>query len=153
MDREAVSAELRGIFAEYLEGRGIELIDLLCRYEGRDLFLRVLVDKPEGGVTLGECAEINRDMAGILDEKNILTQRYILEVSSPGLDRPMKTKNDFLRCRNRKAKFFLSEAVSGRIEWDGIISRVDNDTVYIDTGREVVEIPLTKINKAKQILE
>ncbi|MBN1914231.1 MAG: ribosome maturation factor RimP [Candidatus Omnitrophica bacterium] len=151
MYKHQVIEELRGIVSGYLESVGLELVDLIYRYEGRDLFLRILADKPLGGITLEECGRLNREIGGILDEKETLGDRYILEVSSPGLDRPLATKNDFLRCLNRRARFFLKDPVEGKIEWAGEILAVDDYSVQagIDTG--IIVIPLDKINKAKQI--
>lgn len=153
MDRQVFVVELRGIIGAYLEARGLELVELIYRYEGKNLFLRILTDKPGGGITIDECAEINTQLGAILDEEGpLLNQRYILEVSSPGLDRPLVAKNDFLRCVGRKAHFFLAEMLNGRLEYDGQIARVDDAAVYLDIGGSVMDIPLGKINKAKQII-
>ncbi len=96
MDRQAIIAELNSIIADYLKIQGLDLVEIICRYEGRDLVLRIFVDRPQGGITLAECAQLNKYVSNILDEKDILQSRYILEVSSPGLERPLKTKNDLL---------------------------------------------------------
>lgn len=152
MDRQAVQEELRIIISEYLENRGLDLVDLIYRYEGGDLVLRVLVDLPQGGINLDECAGLNKEIGGLLDEENIIEGSYILEVSSPGLDRPLRTKSDFLRCLNKKARFFLSRAVNDRIEWEGIIERATDDSVLIKSGESSVDIPFALINKAKQLL-
>lgn len=171
MDRESLISELTTVINDYLKNQGLDFVDLIYRYVGRDLFLRLLVDKPEGGISLDECAWLNNEISGILDQKDILQEKYILEVSSPGIDRPLKTKSDFLRCINRKVRFFLNESINGRMEIEGIITKVEDDTVYIEvnpvrdyeaTGRlggvcngvkrEIVVIPLSKINKAKQII-
>ena len=111
MDRQELIAKLKDIIGNYLQGQGLDLIELIYRYGGRNLILRILVDKPEGGISLDECAHLNNEISRILDEENILQERYILEVSSPGLDRPIATKKDFQRCVNRKARFFLSELI------------------------------------------
>jgi len=153
MDRQEIIAELKDIIGDYLKLQGLDLVDLICRHEGRDLIVRILVDRPEGGITLDECAGLNIQISSLLDERGILQTRYILEVASPGLDRPLKTKNDFSRCINKKARFFLNEAVNGKIELEGQISKVENDSVYIDGKNGVIEVPLTKINMAKQIIE
>lgn len=152
MDRRALIEELKVIIQDYLKDKNLDLVDIIYRYEGRDLVFRVLVDKPEGGITLGECAYLNIEISRILDEKDILQARYILEVSSPGLDRPLETKQDFLRCINKPVKLFLNEPINGKLEWDGVISEVENDSVYIDTSSQILEIPLSKINKAKQVI-
>jgi ribosome maturation factor RimP len=151
VDRQAVIAEIQGLLGGYLAGQGIDLIEIVHRYEGRDLVLRLLVDRPEGGITIGECASLNTRISSLLDEKNLLESRYILEVSSPGLDRPLKTRDDFRRCLNRKAKFFLATPVDGKLEWDGVIIKAEEDALYLDAQGRVLEIPLANINKAKQI--
>jgi len=154
MDRQEIRAELENILSEYLEIQGLDLVDLILLSEGRDLILRILVDRPQGGITLDECARLNERISNLLDEKGILQRRYILEVSSPGLDRPLKTKKDFLRCINRRARFFLNQSINGKIELEGLISKVENDSVYVylESRNEVIEIPLTNINQAKQVI-
>lgn len=152
MDKQEFIAELKNIIGGYLKARGLDLVDLICRHEGRDLILRVLVDRPEGGITLGECAELNIQISNLLDEKDLLQTRYIMEVASPGLDRQLRARSDFQRCINRRARFFLNEPVNGKIELEGIISKVEGDSVYIDSNNEVIEIPLKKINKAKRVI-
>ena len=152
MDRQEIIAELKNIIDEYLKIQGLDLVDLILRQEGRDLILRILVDRLDGGITVGECANLNQRISNLLDEKDILQTRYVIEVSSPGLDRALKTRNDFLRCINRRAKFFLNELINGKIELEGLICKVENDSVYIESKNEPIEIPLTKINKAKQVI-
>jgi len=150
MDRYEISAELEKVIGGYLKGQGLELVELIYHYEGRNLVLRILVDRPDGGINLGECALLNQEIGRILDEKNTLDRSYLLEVSSPGIDRPLKRKEDFLRCINKRARFFLSEPLDGKLEWAGEIERVEEEKVLIDTGKAELEIPLSKINKAKQ---
>ena len=152
MNRQRIITELKSIIGDYLKIQGLDLIDFIYRYEGRDLILRILVDKPESGITLEECAQLNKQISNILDEKDILQTRYVLEVSSSGLDRWLKTKSDFSRCINRKVRFFLNEAISGKMEWEGIINKVENDAVFIDIETESIKIPLSKITKARQII-
>lgn len=152
MDRQEIIEELRGIIGEYLKSQRLDLVDLIYRREGRDPILRILVDRPEGGITIGECAVLNRQIGSLLDEKEMVQERYILEVASPGLDRALKSKNDFSRCINRKVRFFLNEQINGKIEIEGVINKVEGDSVYIEGKDEVVEVPLTKINRGKQII-
>lgn len=152
MDKEALINELETFVSDFLKNQNLDLVEMIHRYEGGDLFLRILVDKPEGGINMGECAQVNRSLGEALDAKNLLEQRYILEVSSPGLDRPLKSEADFKRSLNKNIKFFLNDFISGKVEWDGIINKVSEGKVYITTKDTILEIPLEKINKAKQIL-
>ena len=166
MDNRVLTNDLSLLLRDYLESLNFVFVDIICRYEGSDLVVRILVDRPqghglaspgqshrpEGGINLDECARLNRDIGGLLDEKNIIKERYILEVSSPGLDRPLKTRDDFSRLLNKKAKFFLNEVINGKLEWDGLINRVSQESVFVATGEGMVEMPLIKINKAKLII-
>lgn len=151
MDKEAIIAELKLMIDEYLKNQGLELFDLIYRFEGSDLVLRILADRPQGGITLDDCAYLNSEIGRMLDEKNILQQGYILEVSSPGIDRPLKTKNDFLRSLNKKVKFFLNDKINGKLELDGDITGVTDTSVYVGIKGERVEIPLSAITKGKRI--
>lgn len=153
MDRQAIIEELKVIIEDYLKSQSLDLVDFIYRYEGRNLVLRILIDKPVGGISLDECAFHNQNISRILDEKNILQTRYILEVSSPGLDRPLKTKSDFLRCIDKEVKFFLNESIEGKLELDGVIQKVDAEAVYIGTKDMILAIPISKIGKARQVLE
>ena len=152
MDRQEIISEVENIIGDYLKVQGLELVDLICRYEGRDLVLRILADRPEGGISLGECARLNIEISAILDEKDILQTRYILEASSPGIDRPLSTGSDFLRCVNRRARFFFNESVNGKLELEGTIIKVEDGVVFIDVEGESIDVPLAKINKAKQVI-
>lgn len=153
MDRHLVPEELESIIRGYLDVRGLELVELICRRQGRDLAFKLLVDKPKGGITLEECTSLNREIVRTIEERGILKENYFLEISSPGLDRPLKTKNDFLRCLDRKAHIFLIEAKEGKVELEGIVSRVEDEKLCIDQDGIIMEIPLVKISRAKQIIE
>jgi len=152
MNRQALISELKSIINDFLKAKDLDLVDLIYRYEGRNLVLRIFVDKPEGGISLDECAQLNSDISRILDEKDLLQERYILEVSSPGLDRPLKNKHDFLRCINRNVRFFLKESINGKLELVGIITKVEDDSVYIDIKGNIIQILISKITNAKQII-
>lgn len=152
MDRQGLTGELKLLLGDYLRSLGLILVDLIFRHEGKDLVLRVFADKPEGGINMDECAKLNRGIGGIIDEKGIIKDRYILEVASPGLDRPLKNREDFLLSLNKKAKFFLSEKINGKLEWDGIISDAKQESVFIKVSESVIELPFLKINKARLII-
>ena len=152
MDNVVLINELNILLKGYLESLNFVFIDVICRYEGNGLVVRVLADRPQGGINLDECAGLNRDLGRLLDEKDLIKERYILEVSSPGLDRPLKTQDDFSRLLNKKAKFFLNEAINGKLEWDGLIARVNQESVFIATDNGIIEVPFLKLNKAKLII-
>jgi ribosome maturation factor RimP len=148
------AAALERTVRESLGSLGLELVEFVCRYEGPKLVLRIFADKPEGGINMGECAELNRQLGRLLEEKELLQESCVLEVCSPGLDRVLGTSADFRRVINKKVKFFLSEPVNGKIEIDGIVRQAGTDVIDILTVKEeVVQIPLASINKARRIIE
>lgn len=153
MDRQEIIETLKSIIEDYLKIQQLDLVDLIYRQEGRGLILRILIDRPQGGITLGECTRLNREISAILDERDILKMNYVMEVSSPGLGRILKTKADFCRCINRRVRFFFNEPINGKAELEGVIIKVENDSACVDIEDKIMEIPLSKINRGKQVIE
>lgn len=152
MGYEEISEELKQIIQPALQQDGFELVELTFAQYRYSSTLALLVDRIGGGITLGDCTMLNRKIGELLDARDIIGQKYLLEVSSPGIDRPLKTKNDFLRCVGKTVKFFLREAIDGKIELDAQIQGADDNTVKVEARQGALEIPLSNINKAKQII-
>jgi len=151
MENKELVPGLEDLLKDFLNVQGLELVELSCHHEGRNLVIRLLVEKPEGGITIGECVKVNRRIGDLFEEKDIIRESYVLEVNSPGLDRPLKTKQDFSRCRGRQVKFFLIEPINGKIEMDGLISQVLEDAVEVKVELGVCNVAFSKIHMAKQI--
>jgi len=152
MDKESIKQELELLFEQKFIPQGFELVDVIYRQERARLFLCIFADRLGGGINLDECAQLSRQISQALDEKDIITSRYMLEVSSPGLDRLLKRQSDFLRSLNKEAVFFLNDLVNGKCQWQGIISKADEATVYLQVRGEILKIPLVKINKAQLVI-
>jgi ribosome maturation factor RimP len=140
------------LFNAYFIDHGLELVDLILQPQGERLIITVLAHRLPGGITLAECAQLCRKLRDLLDEKQLVCGDYVLEVSSPGLDRPLKVQKDFLRNLNREAVFFLNDLVEGRCQWQGVIVKADAAAVFIQAPQGVLEIPLIKINKAQLVI-
>ena len=95
--------ELLDLVEPILDDAGFELVDLEFKQEGPEWFLRIFIDK-EGGINLDDCAEISREVSAILEVEDIIDRAYRLEVSSPGLDRPLKKPEDFDRFAGERVK-------------------------------------------------
>jgi ribosome maturation factor RimP len=134
-----------------LENLGIELVELKLHRTKKRIVLKFFVDKPEGGINLDECAQLNESIGKILDKEDLIQESFILEVSSPGLDRPLMTIKDFTRVKGRNIRIFLREAINGKTELIGKVSSIRGNNIIIDIVNQEIEIPLNKINKAKQI--
>ncbi len=127
--------EVKRICLPLLSERGVELVDLLISRGRRRFLLRFLVDKP-AGITLDECARLNREISRLLDEENIVQEGYVLEVSSPGLDRPLRRTRDFERCLGQLVKIALHQPLNGQNVWIGFMDGVDEENVIIRAGKE-----------------
>lgn len=138
---------------QIIDPLGFDLVELKCIRAPEGLILRLLVDRQEGGITIGECAQLNNQIGEILDKDNIISERYILEVSSPGLDRYLIKPKDFRRVLNKSIHIFLKEEQDGKKEFKGRLVNLDAQGLYLidDEGKESF-IYFTKINKAKQVI-
>jgi len=127
--------------------RQIELVDLQWKREGRGWVLRIFIDKP-GGVTIGDCTKISELVGRILDKEDIIHHSYVLEVSSPGIERPLVKPEDYERFKGEKAKITLKEPLEGRRNFTGIIIGFKNGMVFIEVEGRVRELPFDMVKKA-----
>ena len=145
--------KIKQVVQGYIEGLSYELVDLSLSKTRGNITLRILTDKPKGGISLKECADLNQGLSAILDRENTAEEGYVLEVSSPGLDRPLTSRKDFSRAGERQIRAVLSEPFEGKYEITGIITKVENDYLFLDSGKKIIKIPLNKIKKAKQVIK
>ena len=133
-----------------LDNYKAELVDLNIQGSKSSPVLQILADK-EGGIKLDECTAINKELAEILENNPSMQKKYILEVSSPGLDRALKTKKDFEKTLNEEVNIYLKIDVEGRNYYKAIIDSADDESVKIKTKQgQLVNIPYTSIQKAKR---
>jgi ribosome maturation factor RimP len=152
MANEELVNIIKGLFEDILLQRGFELVDVTYRFENGRNVLRCLVDLPTGGISLEACAGLNRALGQMLEERAIICEDYVLEVASPGLDRPLRTQRDFARNMGKQIKVFLIEPINGKIEVDGTASDISEKEVTVLTRDGCLSVPLEKINKAKLII-
>ena len=94
----------------------VELIELRIKHRGKTVIVDVTADKPQGGITLGECSIVNKHIAKKIEEKGLIEDPYEVEVASPGLDRPLVTEKDFTRVIGRSVRFHLLEPIEEKCE-------------------------------------
>ncbi|MFA5004915.1 MAG: hypothetical protein WC561_02155 [Candidatus Omnitrophota bacterium] len=150
MDRSESVRQLETVIEAYLSSEGFVLVELLSRYQSGGLILCVLADKPAGGITMDDCAKLNLGIRNHLEENKL--PDCALEVSSPGLDRPLKKEKDFIRSLGKKAVCYLNDTVEGALQQEGVIIKVAEGTVFIDKAGITLGVPLAKIAKAKTII-
>ncbi|MEW5758563.1 MAG: hypothetical protein AB1755_03715 [Candidatus Omnitrophota bacterium] len=146
-----LECEIRDIAQNLFSQNNIKIFDFKIFREANNLVLRFLVDKPEGGILIDECSSLNKQLVRLIDESKILEDGFTLEVASPGLDRALKTHDDFLRVINKNIVCFLSLPLEGKTEVRGELINVTDDSIIVMNTKEY-EIKLTAIAKAKQII-
>jgi len=143
-----------------VESHGLEVFDVQLRRESTGWVVRVFIDRPgpsgtpEDSVGIEDCAAVSRDLSTILDVEEPLDRAYTLEVSSPGLDRPLRGARDYERFTGRAAKIVLDEPMDGQSAFAGRIRGVEDGMLVFEAeGRKRHRIALTNIKRARLDVE
>ena len=143
---------VRAIADPLLMDEGMELVEVDYRREARGWVLRLTIDK-EGGVTLDDCGRISQVVGRELDVEDFISAAYVLEVSSPGLNRPLRGEKDFIKHRNRLIKLRTVDPINSRQQFKGKLLGVSNNQIELEMEEGIVQIPLAKIAKANLEIE
>ena len=149
---EEILNRVRSIAEPILSSEGMELVEVEYRREANGWVLRLYIDK-EGGVTLDDCTRVNREVGRNLDVEDFITTPYILEVSSPGLTRSLKTEKDFMRYRDCLVKVRTNQPVENRRQFTGRLRGVVEEWIQIEVDGKVFLLPLSFIAKANLDIE
>ena len=147
-----IRQQLEQLAEALVASEGMELVDLEYRREGRRWMLRLFIDK-DGGVTLDDCASISRELGDLLDVKDVIPQTYVLEVSSPGLNRRLRKKEDFSRFAGQKVKLRLVAPIDGRRKIVGELEGVEDEAVIVVAPEGRYSVALKDIAKANLVYE
>jgi ribosome maturation factor RimP len=148
------TGELERVAQTALAGLHYDLVALEWTRGPNGWVVRVYIDRPEGGsVSLDDCARASRDLSAALDVADLIHQQYSLEVSSPGLDRPLARASDFTRFTGRRARVRLKEGVDGRRNFSGTLRGVDGGEVQIECDGRLFKLPLADVVKANLEVE
>lgn len=136
--REEYEAKTEQLVQPITDAHQFELVDVEYVKEGSNWYLRVYIDK-QGGITIDDCELVSRALSDILDAKDFIEDAYILEVSSPGLTRPLRKEKDFVRSIGEEVEIKLYKPLNKRKDYCGILEAFDADTVTIDEdGDEII---------------
>ena len=158
-----VVEQVRTIASRVAGGYGLEIFDVQFRRESGGMVLRIQIDRPgsaataEESVSVQDCANVSRDLSAVLDVEDVVPSAYILEVSSPGLDRPLRGAADYRRFAGRRAKLVMRERVDGQAFFKGALAGVEEGpppAVLIDgdDGRRH-RVPIDVITRANLEVE
>ncbi len=137
--REVYEQKTEELITPFVEDKGFELVDVEYVKEGGNWYLRAYIDKP-GGITVDDCEVISRSLSDKLDEEDFIEGAYILEVSSPGLGRPLKKEKDFVRNMGQEVELRTYRAIEKQKEFRGILDAYDKSsiTLEVEEGEKLV---------------
>ena len=142
--------EIEPLIAKKCSDFGYELFEVRFFRAGPRSILRVFIDKP-GGVTIGDCEQISTTLSVVLDVENFLNGRtYTLEVSSPGIDRPLKTERDFQRIYGKEVVVYLSEPYNGKKQYKGVVDRCETGRLHLLCNDAAVDVALEHVLSGKE---
>ncbi len=145
MSKKDFMTSVTSICEEVVSELDYELVDVEYLKESGDFYLRVYIHKP-GGVNLDDCQIVSEKFSNRLDEEDIIQKAYYLEVSSPGLDRPLKTDKDLERNLENEVEVSLYKAMDGIKKYEGILKSYDKDSVELKTADKMVKIPRESVS-------
>jgi ribosome maturation factor RimP len=160
MSSASVVEAVRAIAIRIAAGHGLEIFDVQFRREASGMVLRIRIDRPgpaataEECVSVADCATVSRDLSAVLDVEDVVPTAYTLEVSSPGLDRPLRHAEDYRRFSGRRAKIVLRDKINGQGFLKGRLAGVEDHDLLIDAddGRRH-RVPLGVISRANLEVE
>ncbi len=148
-DAERIVKEVSRIAESLLPEFGMEMVDVEFRFERGRWTLRVFIDKA-GGVTIEDCASVSRDLGDVVEGENIIDRPYVLEVSSPGFDRPLRKEQDFIRSVGRLITIEMARPVNKRRNFTGRLAHVKDGTVRIMVDdADLFELSIDGIKRAR----
>lgn len=127
----------------------LELVDVEFKKEGSNWFLRVYIDKEEGGIDIDDCSAVSEGLSELLDKHDPITNAYFLEVSSPGAERPLKSEKDISKVIGKHVHITTVEPIIGKKIFEGKLINFENNTLSLVEGKGIIEIPYEKVASAR----
>jgi len=148
IDVKAIEGTAEGIAAPILQNMGYALVACEFTFEEGRWILRLFIDK-DGGVTIDDCVSASHAVEDVISVEDFIPASYNLEVSSPGLARPLKREEDFVRFAGERAKLKTSEPIDGRSNFKGVLAGVESGSVAISVDGTKFLVPMDKIHRAR----
>ena len=142
--------KLQDLLQGSVEDLGCELWGIECQRVGRYLTVRLFIDK-EGGVKVDDCADVSRQVSAVLDVEDPIADKYNLEVSSPGLDRPLFTLAQYTRYVGQEIVVHLRIPVADRRKWQGELAKIENDMITLIVDKQEQVLAFGNIQKANVV--
>lgn len=150
MQKNKVEEQIEELAGPVAESLGLEMVQVLYRREYAGWVLRILVDRP-GGVSVDDCADFSRELSHLLDVEDPIPATYRLEISSPGLDRPLVNPGDFRRFAGKAITLKTVKPINGRRNFKGTLDGIQGDSVVLLVDGERQEIEFQQVEKANLV--
>jgi len=149
LETKRIVSEVSNLAEPLLHEFDLEMVDIEFRLESGRWILRVFIDK-EGGVTVDDCVNVSRELGDLIEAEDIIDYPYALEISSPGLNRPLKKESDFMRSIGKMVKLRMSRPINRRRNFTGRLANVREGIIgLLVDDNNIVELPLKEIDKAR----
>ena len=152
MNKKELKREIYPLAEEVAEELGYEIVDIEFQNGSKHDLLSIFIYKKEG-IDLDDCTEMSRNLEKKLDNLEILKNPYYLEISSPGLDRPLKTKDDYRRNVGNEVDVKLYAPIDGQKEFSFVLEKYDDENIYFMKDEEELAIPIKSISSMKQTIK
>lgn len=149
--KTAIDRRLAEIVGPVIEDLGFELVRIRLQ-GGNTPLLQIMADKPDGGIEVDDCADISTAVSAVMDVEDPITEAYTLEVSSPGIDRPLTRLKDFDNFEGYEAKVETSELIDGRRRFKGTLAGIEGDEVLITIAEGTIGLKFEWLSDAKLVL-
>jgi ribosome maturation factor RimP len=147
-----ISEQIIALAEPILGEMGFELVDAEYLSEHGRWVLRLYIDK-DGGITIDDCANVSRELEAIIDIKDIIDHEYVLEVSSPGLNRPLKKEKDFILVIGKQIKVRMRNPIDGRKNFSGRLRDYQDKNIHLEIDGELITLPWPDVEKANLVYE
>ncbi len=149
LETKRIVNEVSHLAEPLLNELGLEMVDIEFQFERGRWILRVFMDR-QGGVTVDDCADVSRELGDLIEAENITDYPHALEISSPGLNRPLKKESDFMRSIGKMVKLKMSRPINRRRNFTGRLANVREGMIsLLVDDNNLVELPLKEIDKAR----
>ena len=146
--QQAVTELIEPVFRE----NSIELVDVEYKKAGKTWTLRIFIDKSQG-VTVDDCQKLSREIEDLIEVHELIAVPYVLEVSSPGLDRLLKKERDFLRNKGKQIQIKTFSPINDKKQFSGTIKNFVNEILFLEDNNGILEVQLDKIARARLIIK
>ena len=146
-----VEENIEKIVLPVLKDMGLELVDIEYLQEGGYWYVRIYIEKMDGDVSLDDCEKVSRAVDEDIDK--LIDKKFFLEISSPGVERPLKKEKDYIRFTGSKVKVSLKHKINDKKNVEGILTKFENDVLFIETEGMELEIPFKEVRKANLVYD